>query len=58
MTPMVAAAKRGFTEVVHLLLQAGGDPNSKNKVSTSTYKLYVLMIDLYLNNSNLEITMN
>lgn len=52
MTPMAAAAKRGFTEVVHLLLQAGGDPNSKNKVSTRTYKLYALMIDLFLNNSN------
>lgn len=35
MTPMAAAAKRGHTEIVHLLLQARGDPNIKNKVSDS-----------------------
>ena len=52
MTPMAAAAKRGYTEVVCLLLQAGGDPNSKNKVSI--YKVFVLMIGLLLNNSKIN----
>lgn len=49
MTPMAAAAKRGHTEVVCLLLQAGGNPNSKNKVNI--YKIFVLTIGLLVNNS-------
>ena len=49
MTPMAAAAKRGYREVVCLLLQAGGDPNSKNKVNI--YKVFVLTIGLLVNNT-------
>lgn len=48
MTPMAVAAKRGYTEVIRLLLQAGGDPNSKNKVSISMYKVF-FTIRLLLN---------
>jgi ankyrin repeat protein len=47
-TPLHAAAINGLTDIFKPLLDAGADPNVRNEVSFVFYRVYYILITLWL----------